>query len=170
MILAGYGRIGARIGTILASANVPYIAIDMSEERVKKAQLQGFPVFFGDACNIKILHSAGADHAKMIVLTLDNPKNIDRMIPLIRQYYPNLPIHARAVNRQHCADLTIHGATTTVSETLETSLRLSEKILLSSEVNKTTVEKVINDFREDYYQDVVQKVTDHKVVMGELKH
>ncbi len=170
IILAGFGRIGARIGAILSAANVPYIAIDKNEKRVSSAREQGFPVFYGDACNVKVLRAAGANLAKMIVVTLDDPKNVDRMVPLMRQYYPNLPIHARAVDRQHCADLITHGVTTAVSETLETSLRLSEEILLGSGVNEVDAEKVINEFREDYYQDVVQKVTENKVVMGELRH
>ncbi len=170
IILAGFGRVGARIGAILSTADVPYIAIEMSQERVKAAQAQGFPVFYGDASNIKVLRAAGASHAKMIVVVLDDAKKIDRMIPLMRQYYPDLPIHARAIDRQHCADLISQGVTSTVSETLEISLRLTEEILLGSGINQANAKKAITEFRNDYYEDVVQKVTDHKVVMGELKH
>ena len=170
VILAGFGRVGARIGAILSAANVPYIAIDMKETRVKTARAQGFPVFYGDACNIKVLRSVGADHAKMIVISLDDPNKVNRMIPLMRQYFPDMPIHARAMDRQHCADLISQGVTTTVSETLETSLRLSEEVLLGNNINEAEAEKIINEFRDDYYQDVVLKVTENKVVMGELRH
>ena len=170
VILAGFGRVGARIGAILSAADVPYIAIDMEQTRVKVARSQGFPVFYGDACNIKVLRSAGADHAKMIVISLDDPENINRMIPLMRQYFPDMPIHARALDRQHCADLISLGVTTSVSETLETSLRLSEEVLLGNGINEEAAEKVINEFRDDYYQDIVLKVTENKVVMGELRH
>jgi voltage-gated potassium channel Kch len=88
----------------------------------------------------------------------------------VRQYYPEMPIHVRARDRHHCADLIIHGATTAVSETLETSLRLTEEVLLGSDVDEDTIEKVIDEFRDDYYSNVVQKVTENKVVMGELRH
>ena len=170
VILAGFGRVGARIGAILNAAEVPYIAIDMNQKRIKAARAQGFPVFFGDACNIKVLRAAGAEHAKMIVIALDKPQNIDRMIPLIRQHYPNLPIHSRALDRKHCADLISQGVTSTVSETLEISLRLTEEVLTGSGIKNRVIRKVINDFKKDYYQDVVQKVTENKVVMGELRH
>jgi voltage-gated potassium channel Kch len=106
----------------------------------------------------------------MLVVTLDDPEDIDRMVPLMRQYFPTLPIHARAIDRQHCADLISQGVTSTVSETLEISLRLTEEILLGSGINQVDAKKAIKEFRTDYYEDVVQKVTDHKVVMGELKH
>ncbi|EEF80819.1 monovalent cation:proton antiporter-2 (CPA2) family protein [Methylophaga thiooxydans] len=170
VILAGFGRVGARVGTLLGAAGVPYIALDMKQKRVKDARSQGFPVFFGDASKVKVLQAAGADHAKMIVVTLDDPGQIDRLVSQVRQFYPSMPIHARARDRKHCADLITQGATTTVSETLETSLRLTEEVLLGSGVEETVATRVIDEFRDDYYSNVVQKVTENKVVLGELKH
>ena len=170
VILAGFGRVGARIGTLLSTTGVSYIAIENNQKRVKAARAQGFPVFYGDACNLKILRAAGAEQAKMIVVSLDDYQNVDRMVALTRQYYPDMPIHARAKDRQHCADLTSLGVTTAVSETLETSLRLTHEILLRSGLNEDDAKKAITEFRDDYYLDVVQKVTENKVVMGELRH
>jgi monovalent cation:proton antiporter-2 (CPA2) family protein len=170
IILAGFGRVGARIAAILSAAGVPYIAIDMRQERVKAARAQGFPVFFGDASNVKVLKASGADNAKMIVVALDNPEQVSRLVPAVTQYYPDMPIHTRAKDRLHCAELITSGATTTVSETLETSLRLTEQVLLGTDVDPQVVEKVLNDFRDDYYSNVVQKVTEDKVVLGELRH
>ena len=170
VILAGFGRVGARIGALLGEAGVPYIALDMKQERVIKARAQGFPVFFGDASQVKVLQAAGAEHAKMLVIALEDPEKVDRLVILTRQAYPNMPIHARARDRQHCADLISEGATTTVSETLEISLRLTEETLLGSGVDSDEVKRVINEFRDDYYHDVVKKMAENKVVMGELRH
>lgn len=170
VILAGFGRVGARVGTLLGAAGVPYIALDMKQKRVKDARSQGFPVFFGDASKVKVLQAAGADHAKMIVVTLDDPEQINRLISQVRQFYPEMPVHARARDRRHCAELVTLGASTAVSETLETSLRLTEEVLLGSGVEQEVATRVIDEFRDDYYSNVVQKVTENKVVLGELKH
>jgi len=170
VILAGFGRVGARIGALLGEAGVPYIALDLKQDRVKNARSQGFPVFFGDASQVKVLQSAGADRAKMLVIALEDPERVSSLVSQVRQYYSDMPIHARARDRLHCASLINHGATTTVSETLETSLRLTEEVLLGSGVDDEEVKRVIEEFREDYYLDVVKKVTENKVVMGELRH
>ena len=170
VILAGFGRVGARIGALLGAAGVPYIALDVKQDRVKNARAQGFPVFFGDASQVKVLQSAGADRAKMLVIALEDPERVDRLVSQVRQYYADMPIHARARDRLHCANLITQGATTTVSETLEISLRLTEEVLLGSGVDTEDVKRVIEEFREDYYLDVVKKVTENKVVMGELRH
>lgn len=116
------------------------------------------------------MQAAGAEHAKMIVVALEAPDHVDRLVSLVRQYYPEMPIHARARDRQHCANLIMYGASTTVSETLETSLRLTEEVLLGSGVDEEIVAAVIDEFRDDYYSNVVQKVTENKVVLGELRH
>ena len=170
IILAGFGRVGARIGALLGEAGVSYIALDMKQERVKVARAQGFPVFFGDASQVKVLQAAGAERAKMLVVALEEPEKVDRLVFLTRQAYPDLIIHARAQDRRHCASLISQGATTTVSETLEISLRLTEETLLGSGVDPVEVTRVIDEFRDDYYSDVVKKMGENKVVMGELKH
>ena len=170
VIIAGFGRVGARIAALLNAAGVHYVALDMREERVKAARAQGFPVFFGDASQLKVLQSAGVSRAKMIVVALDNTEQVDRMIPIVNQYYPNLPVHTRAKDRKHCADLISHGASTTVSETLETSMHLTEHVLSGLDFNEQDIENLLNEFRDDYYSHVVQKVAENKVVMGELRH
>ncbi len=170
VIIAGFGRVGARIAALLSAASVPYIAIDMRQQRVKTARAQGFPVFFGDASKVKVLQASGAKHAKMIVVALEEPEQIDGLVMSVHRYYPDMPIHARAKDRQHCATLITQGATTTVSETLETSLRLTEKVLLGNGVDKEMVRSVIDEFRDDYYSNVVKKITENKVVLGELRH
>jgi len=170
VILAGFGRVGARIGLLLTEAAVPYIAIDMRQKRVADARKKGFPVFYGDASQLKVLQAAGADRAKMIVVALDNREQVNRLVPLVRGYYPQMPIHARAVDRKHCAKLSEFGATTTISETLETSLRLTETILLGSGVDSATTRVLLDDFRHEYYSDVETKVSGDAAVLGELKH
>ena len=170
VILAGFGRVGARIGAILGEAGVSYIALDMKQERVTKARKQGFPVFFGDASQFKVLQAAGAEQAKMLVIALEDPERVNKLVSQVRQFYTEMPIHARAVDRKHCAALISHGATTAVSDTLETSLRLTEEVLLCNGVDAEEVKRITDEFRDDYYLDVVKKVVENKVVMGELSH
>ena len=158
------------LSSMLSAAGVNYIALDFRQTRVKEARSQGFPVYFGDASKVKVLRAAGADRASMIVVALDDPGQVDRLVAQVRQFYPNLPLHARARDRKHCADLVVAGATTVVSETLETSLRLTEEVLLGSGVSEAEVKTVINAFRDDYYSNVVRKIADKKVVLGELRH
>jgi hypothetical protein len=42
--------------------------------------------------------------------------------------------------------------------------------LIASDFSEQDVENLLNEFRDDYYSHVVQKVAENQVVMGELRH
>lgn len=152
IILAGFGRVGKRVAYLLEQAELPFVALDYSQQEVTEGRLQGFPVYFGDASNLKVLKAAGADRASMLIVALDNKEHAERLVAIIRQNYPNLPIHARGRSRSHCEALMQHGANTAVSETLEASLRLAELALTGSGVDLLKISHLLNDYRYGYYQ------------------
>lgn len=152
IILAGFGRVGKRIAYLLQQAELPFVALDYSQQEVTEGRLQGFPVYFGDASKLKVLKAAGADRAGMLIVALDNKEHAERLVAMIRLNYPNLPIHARGRSRSHCESLLHNGANTAVSETLEASLRLAELALTGSGVDLLKISQLLNDYRFGYYQ------------------
>ena len=150
IIIAGFGRVGQRVAAILAAAQIRFVALDHDRAKVEQGRRKGFPVYFGDASRFDVLRSVGAERSRMIIVTLDEPQQTQRLVQIIRQHYPSLPIHVRARDRAHCEDLRARGATTAISETLEASLRLGEYALTGSGVPKKKSEQVIDDFRRSY--------------------
>lgn len=152
IVLAGFGRVGKRVAFLLQQAQLPFVALDYSQQEVTEGRLQGFPVYFGDASKLKVLKAAGADRASMLIVALDNKEHAERLVGVIRLNYPNLPIHARGRSRSHCESLLLNGANTAVSETLEASLRLAELALTGSGVDLLKISQLLNDYRYGYYQ------------------
>jgi voltage-gated potassium channel Kch len=150
IIIAGFGRVGQRVAAILAAAQIRFVALDHDRAKVEQGRRKGFPVYFGDASRFDVLRSVGAERSRMIIVTLDEPQQTQRLVQIIREHYPSLPIHVRARDRAHCEDLRARGATTAISETLEASLRLGEYALTGSGVSKKKSEQVIDDFRRSY--------------------
>jgi monovalent cation:proton antiporter-2 (CPA2) family protein len=150
IIIAGFGRVGQRVAAILAAAQIRFVALDHDRAKVEQGRRKGFPVYFGDASRFDVLRSVGAERSRMIIVTLDEPQQTQRLVQIIREHYPSLPIHVRARDRAHCEDLRARGATTAISETLEASLRLGEYALTGSGVPKKKSEQVIDDFRRSY--------------------
>lgn len=150
IIVAGFGRVGQRVGSILTAAQIPFVALDHDLDKVEQGRMKGFPVFYGDASRLDVLRAAGAESSRMIIVTLDQPQQTERLVQTIRQHYPSLPIHVRARDRAHCENLRASGATTAISETLEASLRLSEYALSGSGVSQEKSKQLIDDFRNSY--------------------
>jgi len=151
VIIAGFGRVGRRVVRILQAAEIPYLAIESNADRVLEGRQDGFQVFYGDASQVDVLKAAGAGQAGVLVCTLDKVVPAVRLVSILRQHFPDIAIHARGRDRQHCDQLRKAGATMAVSETLEASLQISTAVLTTMGVFAEDAGELIESFREEYY-------------------
>ena len=96
--------------------------------------------------------AADAEHAGVLVCTLDQAIPAVRLVNIIRQHYQGIAIHARGRDRQHCDQLLKAGATMAVSETLEASLQISGETLSTMGVFEEDASALIESFRKQYYR------------------
>ena len=154
IVIGGFGRVGHRIGEILSTAEIPFIAVDSDASIVEKEKIKGHPVFYGDICNPKLLKSVGATNAKTIILTLNDVEATENLVKILRKTYPEINIYARGHSLSNCRDLHDLGATYTVSENLETSLELARIVLENSGFSDGRQETILSDFRKTYYSEI----------------
>ena len=151
VIIAGFGRVGRRIAKILQAGNVPYLAIDSNADRVLKGRRDGFSVFYGHANHPDVLKAAGTGQAGALVCTLDDAVPAVRLVNILRQHYPDIAIHARGRDRQHCEQMLKAGATIAISESLEASLQIGAAVLNTMGVFEEDATALIESFRKEYY-------------------
>jgi len=152
VIIAGFGRVGRRVAGILQAGHVPYLAIESNADRVQEGMRDGFSVFYGDASQLDVLKAADAEHASVLVCTLDQAVPAMRMVNFMRQHYPGIAIHARGRDRQHCDQLLKAGASIAISETLEASLQLGGATLSTMGILEGDAATLIDSFRREYYE------------------
>jgi K+:H+ antiporter len=129
-VIIGFGRVGRLVAEMLALHDRPYVAIDSSIDVVKAARAEGFPLVFGDASRSELMDRLNLGHASALILTMDDPVQVVRLVKKVRAWCPELTIVARARDPEHAAELYKAGATDAVPETLESSLQLSEAVLV----------------------------------------
>ncbi len=129
VIIAGFGQFGSTIGRFLRANGVQATFLDIDSERVDLLRKMGFKVYYGDATRHELLRSAGAEHAKIIVLAMDNAEKRLEMIETIKKHFPNMHIMARALNRVDAYKLMNEGMMHVYRETLDTSLRVGADVL-----------------------------------------
>jgi glutathione-regulated potassium-efflux system protein KefB len=130
-LVAGYGRVGHAIGTILSSSGVPYLAFDMDPARVEEFRRLGHPVYYGDVTDLDLLLAARIDKVDLVVITLDNRQAALRATRLIRDLAPRAAIVARARDLDSSQALIQAGANKAFPEAVEASLRLAAEALES---------------------------------------
>ena len=129
-ILIGFGRVGRLVADMMETHGQAYVAIEADVDLVTIARREGRPVRFGDAGRPALLDQLRPEEATAIVMTMDDPVQAVRLTKLLRKRYADLTIVARARDIDHAAELYRAGATDAVPETLESSLQLSEAVLV----------------------------------------
>jgi CPA2 family monovalent cation:H+ antiporter-2 len=147
-VIFGFGRVGRIVADMLREHGRPYLGVDSDVDAVRAAQSSGYDVMFGDVSRPELADRLQLGHAAALVLTMDDPVHVARIISRVRGWVPDLPIIARARDTAHAARLYKAGATDAVPETLEASLQLSEAVLVDIGVAMGPVIASIHEKRD----------------------
>ncbi len=74
-ILCGFGRMGAVIARELHEKNIPFVVVDLNEEKIKKVNDLGYLYIHADATFDTTLREAGIMNSKGIAITLDTDQD-----------------------------------------------------------------------------------------------
>ncbi|MDH5473347.1 MAG: monovalent cation:proton antiporter-2 (CPA2) family protein [Gammaproteobacteria bacterium] len=163
IVIAGFGRVGHRIGEILSLANQSFVALDADVSVVEKERAKGHSVFYGDVRIPEVLKSAGVGNAKFIIVTLNDPEATEQVIHSLRKTHPDTIIYARGHSLDQCRELRVLGASAVVSENVETSLELARMILMKTDVSDEQRESLIHDFRQKYHNQISEAIDSAKM-------
>ncbi len=156
-IIVGFGRVGRLVAEMLKVHNKPFVAVDSDADLIARARRKGYPAMFGDAAFGNTLQRLGIERAAALILTMDEPIAAQRLVRKIRAAHPNLPIIARARDASHAAALYRAGASHAVPETLESSLQLSEAVLVDLGVAMGPVIASIHEKRDEFRARIMEE-------------
>lgn len=152
VIICGYGRSGQYLGRFLREENIPYVALDIDPSRVLEAAAAGENVMFGDAARRVVLEAAGGARAKALVISYADNRAAMKILHIVQESYPQLPVIVRTVDDTNMEALREAGAAEVVPEILEGSLMLASHALMLLGVPLNRVVKRIRLFREERYK------------------
>jgi glutathione-regulated potassium-efflux system protein KefB len=152
VVIAGYGRVGHTIGTILGSSNIPYIAFETDAALVDKWRTEGHPVYFGDICDVELFSSSALHSVELVVLTLHDMKAAVLAATLIHTHSPTVKIVARSRDLVTCDALQKAGVHYTFPEALEASLRLAAQSLEALGITTNETDSLLHGVRSSDYE------------------
>lgn len=155
VIIVGYGRVGELVGQMLTRHNIEFLALDGDATLVARERARGAPIFYGDATRIELLRLCGISNAKALVVTMDAPAAVEAVTAAARAERPEMTIVARARDAAHAAKLYELDVTDAVPETIESSLQLSEALLVDIGVPMGLVIASVHEKRDEF-RDMLQ--------------
>jgi CPA2 family monovalent cation:H+ antiporter-2 len=153
-VVIGFGRVGRMVADMLKVHNQPFVAVEADIDAVAAARLEGYPVIFGDVARSELVDRLNLGRAKALILTMDDPVLSVHLTRRVRAWVPDLTIVARARDTAHAAQLYKAGATDAVPETLESSLQLSEAVLVDLGVAVGPVIASIHEKRDELRKEI----------------
>ncbi|CNJ62501.1 glutathione-regulated potassium-efflux system protein KefB [Yersinia aldovae] len=130
VIIVGFGRFGQVIGRLLMANKMRITVLERDVSAVSVMRKYGYKVYYGDATELELLRAAGAEKAKAIVITCNEPEDTMTLVHLCQQHFPNLHILARARGRVEAHELLQSGVKDFTRETFSSALELGRKTLL----------------------------------------
>ena len=130
IIIAGLGRFGQVVNRLVQASGFRTTVLDHDLKTIQLMRKFGFKAFFGDPTRPELLHAAGLDKARILVVALDDVKKSTELVKYARKERgDDLFIVVRARDRIHVYDLFNAGADKIVREMFDSSLRAGRYVL-----------------------------------------
>jgi CPA2 family monovalent cation:H+ antiporter-2 len=146
VLIAGHGRFGGIINRILLSAGYQTVVVDYQSEQLERLRAFGVKVYFGDAMRPDLLHAAGIEQAKMLVIAIDERESTTELVRYVSQNHPHVYIIARATDRHHVYELWAAGARDIIRETFDSSIRAGRSALEALGVHPYDAERQVRGY------------------------
>ena len=147
VVIAGFGRFGQMTGRILAANDIPFTALDNNAEHIEFVRRFGNKVFYGDASRLDLLKVAGIEHARVMLIALDNEEQSLRVAQLMMEHYPQVQLVVRAHNRFSVELFRRLGVRTVLRELSESSLLAANRVLREYGFSDVAAERMVEIFR-----------------------
>ncbi|MFN3690429.1 MAG: cation:proton antiporter [Fimbriimonadales bacterium] len=152
IIIVGFGLNGRNLASMLRELNEPFVVVEMNGALVREAQKQGIPVVYGDAAHPEIMHAAGIERARAVVIAVSDPISARYTVRTIRELNPQVYVIVRTRYMAEIEPLYAAGATDVVPEEFETFIEIAGRIMRLLGVDNETRLQLMNQCRARHYQ------------------
>jgi glutathione-regulated potassium-efflux system ancillary protein KefC len=129
VIIAGFGRFGQIVGRLLFASGIKATVLDHNPDQIETLRRFDFRIYYGDARRLDLLHAAGAERARLLILAIDDPDASVAVVAAVREHFPRLRIVARARNVSHWQKLRSLGVEIVERETFESAILVGRSAL-----------------------------------------
>jgi len=151
VIVMGYGLSGRNLVRVLEETEIPYVALDLDGETVRRESQNGVKIFYGDATNPNVLHHVKIDHARVLVVAISDPFAARRAVQIARGLNPDVHIIVRTRYLREMDDLHQLGADEVVPEEFETSIEIFALVLQTYKMPQSVIVEKAEQIRKEGY-------------------
>lgn len=151
VVIAGGGRVGSQIATVLHRLNFPFIIVEQDFRRFEKTKAQGFPVVYGDAGQEIVLTAANIQKARLVIISTPSVITAREILAVTGIHNQGVEIIARANDMDQIMELQKLDVREIVQPEFEASLEMIRQTLLRLDYRIPAIQNLIDDIRSKTY-------------------
>jgi CPA2 family monovalent cation:H+ antiporter-2 len=151
VIIVGYGLNGRNVAKVLKTIDIAYKILEVNAESVRAAKKAGERISYGDAARREVLHMAGIERARILVIAIADPIASRHIVYTARQMNPKILIIVRTRYMLELEDLQRLGANQVIPEEFETSLEIAARVLGAYGVPRIRIRRRKDMLRREGY-------------------
>lgn len=151
VLIAGGGRVGSQIASVLHRLNFPFIIIEQDFRRFEKSKEIGFPVIYGDAGQEIVLTAANIDKAKLVIISAPSMITAREILNIVQTQNPGVEIIVRANDMDQIKELQKLNVKDIVQPEFEASLEMIRQTLLRLNYRVPAIQSLIDEIKETTY-------------------
>ena len=109
VVLVGHGRVGQFVSAKLRAAGIPFLVIEMDDERAAALRKSGIETIAGNAADPDVAASANIRAARCVLVVIPDAFESGQVVDQARKLNPTLPIIARSHSEAESAHLRKFG-------------------------------------------------------------
>ncbi|MEX5213857.1 MAG: cation:proton antiporter [Nitrospiraceae bacterium] len=151
VIILGYGLNGRNLARVLSETEIPFVALDLDGDIVRRESRAGVPIYYGDGTNPNVLRHVRIHDARVFVVANSDPFAARRAVQVARSLNPKLYIIVRTRYLRELQELHEVGADDVVPEEFETSIEIFALVLRTFRLPQEYVMKKAEQIRREGY-------------------
>ena len=168
IVLIGKDSRSQNLSRMARHMQLPHVAVVFDPAEVRRRQLKGESVIYGDAMNEPILHKAHTETAEIVVISIGETITALGIIERVRQMNSHAHIIVRSKYVTNIEDFYSMGANQVIPEEFETAIDLFELILKKMLVPEDDIYAAISGIRDDNYGIFREKDETNSVMLTDM--
>ncbi len=152
LIIIGFGLNGRNLSLAAQTTEIPYVVIDLNPDTIRQERKAGTPIFYGDATHVDVLHRAGTENARILVIAINDAPAARLITSMARKENSNLYIIVRTRFLKEVNELYRLGADEVIPEEFETSVEIFTRVLKKYLIPEDQIAEFISEIRKGGYE------------------
>lgn len=151
VVVVGFGRTGRATVDVMERVGLPYVVLELDQRKIEQCKLEGHAVIYGDATSETVLHAAGVERARLLLVTIPDVVGVELVINRARGMNEDLRIVARAMHEEQLKRLGGMGITEVVQPEFEAGLEMVRQVLIHFQVMPAEIRRFADAVRQEMY-------------------